>query len=272
MFNKNIEVGMIASSVKLLFLMAVVAAACATPRQALAKNAAVDQQIQKKGEYVVLLHGILRSDRSMKKIEEALAAQGYETVNIDYPSRSMPIKELAEQVVAKEIEKHCVDRGKRVHFVTHSMGGLVARAYLSTHKERKIGRVVMLAPPNQGSAVAEYMSSFYGFGLLFGPAGLEMKLTGDSIITKLPPVDYEVGIIAGNASWRPVLSLLIGSENDGTVSVESTKLEGMKDHIVLPVTHTFLMRNAEVIHQVERFLSEGSFEHRAAVVYKTAKA
>ena len=123
-----------------------------------------------------------------------------------------------------------------------------------------MGRVVMLGPPNKGSQVVDELRSMPGFELINGPAGLQLGTENDSVPNTLGPADFEVGIIAGTSTINFFLSTMLPNPNDGKVSVESTKLEGMTDHISMPVTHPFMMKNEQVIKQVIYFLNNGVFK------------
>lgn len=212
-------------------------------------------------ECVVLLHGLARSSFSMAVLEWRLGSDGYQVVNIDYPSRSMHIDELAVEAVPSGIIK-CEGTSK-VHFVTHSLGGILLRQFFSVYGSDiplQIGRTVMLGPPNSGTEVVDETMGWPGFELLNGIAGTALSTSSESIPNQLGPVKFEVGVIAGNQSISPYFSSLITGDDDGKVSVESTKVEGMADHIVLPVTHTFMMNDPAVFDQILAFLQSGKFD------------
>lgn len=208
---------------------------------------------------VVLLHGLARTAASMVRLENALRAAGYAVSNVDYPSREHPVEVLAPLAVEQGLAA-CGDYD-RVHFVTHSLGGILVRYYLERNDVPRLGRVVMLAPPNQGSEVVDVFRHVPGYGLLNGPAGLQLGTDADGIPAALGPVDFDVGVIAGSKTFNLVLSQVLPNPDDGKVSVARTRVEGMRDFIVVPQSHPFIMQAPAVIEQVRRYLATGTFRH-----------
>ena len=212
-------------------------------------------------EEVILLHGLCRTSRSMAVMEQALTQAGYKVRNIDYPSRTDSIERLGESVVGKAVADCERDGAVKIHFVTHSLGGLLVRSYLAHHSVPALGRVVMLGPPNQGSEVVDKLGGLWFFKKLNGPAGSEMGTGPDSTPNRLGPANFCTGIIAGDWTINWINSLMIPGADDGKVSVERTKLAGMADHVVIASSHPFIMKNPEAIRQTIGFLREGKFDH-----------
>lgn len=210
-------------------------------------------------ECVVLLHGLARTSSSLSVLENELVKEGYFTVNIGYPSRKFAIEKLAEDVILKSLAK--CPKNSKINFVTHSLGGILLRHYLKENNIEQLKHVVMLGPPNKGSEVVDILVNFPGFKTINGPAGTQLGTGELSVPNKLGPANFSLGVIAGTRSINLILSAMLPGKNDGKVSVESTKLEGMNDHIVLPVTHPFMMRNKSVIQQVIYYLKNGKFNN-----------
>ena len=193
----------------------------------------------------------------MDRIAEAFAERGYVVSNIDYPSREYSVEQLAPMAVDAGIAD--CPAGSVIHFVTHSLGGILVRYHLENHDVPNLGRVVMMAPPNQGSEVVDNYRNVPGFEMLHGPAGLQLGTDESSIPSQLGPVSFELGIIAGTETFNPILSQFLPNPDDGKVSVERTKVEGMSDFIVVPHAHPFIMQSPVVIDHALLFIETGRF-------------
>ena len=212
-------------------------------------------------ETVIMLHGLARSDASFKKMDKSLQEAGYATCNISYPSTKYPVETLVEKFVLPQIKRCIKGQHKKVNFVTHSMGGIIVR-YLATQTlPFEVNRVVMLSPPNKGSEVVDTLGGLWLFRAINGPAGLQLSTKDDSLPNTLGEASFELGIITGNRTINLILSTMIEGDNDGKVSVESAKLEGMKDFLVIEATHPFIMKNKNAIDQTKYFLKYGTFQH-----------
>jgi len=211
---------------------------------------------------VVLLHGLWRSENSMNRMQESLTAAGYRVQNIEYESTEKPVEALADEAVTAGLE--ACGQADTVHFVTHSMGGILVRQYLQQRDIDRLGRVVMLGPPNQGSEVIDRYADWPGFEWFSGPAGLQLGTGEASLPRALGPAHFDVGIIAGNHTLNPILSQTLPGKDDGKVSVDATRLEGMNDHMEMPVTHVFMMRDKDVIEQTLHYLEHGHFDRHTA--------
>ena len=214
---------------------------------------------QPANDYVVLLHGISRTKQIMTKMEQHLLTQGYDVYNDSYLSTSFSIEKLAERIWQR-IETRCSDTSKKIHFVGHSMGGLIVRCMIAQYQPENLGRVVMLGPPNQGSRLVDLLKRFNFYHRNYGPSGQQLGTEGGGTLSHLPPIDYDLGIIAGDRTIDWLFSwFVLSGKNDGKITVEETKLEGMKDHIVLHATHTYMPSNPSVMHQTTHFLQKGAF-------------
>lgn len=208
-------------------------------------------------ETVILVHGLGRTPASMLVLQNRLAGEGYRVVNFGYPSTSEPLEVLTDSL-ARAVEDCCSDAGT-LHFVTHSMGGVLVRSYLAHRSEPFRGRVVMLSPPSQGSEIVDAFADSPLLKELLGPSGARLGTDSSGVADELGPVDFSLGIIAGDKSINPIGSWLIPGPDDGKVGVERARLEGAADFLVVHATHTFIMNRRDVADEVVYFLSEGRF-------------
>ncbi len=213
-------------------------------------------------ETVVLLHGIGDHAVHMAAAARSMKKAGYNTVNLTYPSTKKDLSGIAEYIDNSLTAKNVWITSSKVHFVTHSMGGLAARVYLAKYQPgipvERMGRVVMIAPPHGGSEVADFFKDFAPFRWIYGPAGQQLGTTATRPADNTLPW-YDVGIIAGNRAWPVSSNLIMPQEHDGCVSVASTKLPGMKEHLIFKSPHTFISWNSKVHRHAVQFLQTGSF-------------
>lgn len=210
-------------------------------------------------ECVVLLHGMFRTRFHMRKMARYLRAHNYHVLNIGYPSRKLSLEALRDFVWQELVSQ--LPKNTKIHFVGHSMGGLLIRALIARYNPDHLGRVVLIAPPNKGSELADLLKQNWIYNKLAGPAGQDL-VTDLSVTAHLfGDVHYECGVIAGSLSLEPISSFFIKGRDDGRVSVENTRLEGMKDHIIIRTTHAWIPQNKKAMYQTLCFLKEGFFHH-----------
>ncbi|MCK5652464.1 MAG: alpha/beta fold hydrolase [Gemmatimonadetes bacterium] len=207
---------------------------------------------------VVLVHGLGRTPASMTVLRARLEGAGFRVVNFGYPSTSEEIKSLVDSLGAA-VENCCAEPASTVHFVTHSMGGVLVRSYLAGRSTQFDGRVVMLSPPNQGSEVIDAFGDSPLLRTTLGPAGARLGTDSTGIAQQLGPINFSLGIITGDRSINPIGSWLIPGPDDGKVSVARAQLDGSAGFIVVSATHTFIMNRSDVAEQIVHFLREGVF-------------
>lgn len=207
---------------------------------------------------VILLHGLMRTAKSMRAMEKYLNAHGYLTVNRNYPSTSQSIEQLSNTIIPEYIDS-CKKPAQKIHFVTHSLGGIILRHYLQTNSLPQDSRIVMLAPPNKGSEVPDFFKDWGLYKWLTGIAGQQLTTESHSIPNTLKPIHYEIGVIAGRQTINPWFSYFIVGPDDGIVSIESTRLPEMQDFIIVDHIHSFIMYGSKVKQQTLHFLQHGRF-------------
>ena len=250
---RSMQTRLITGIAALAVLSLVSLEACVTtPRTAFAKAPDTD-------DCVVLIHGLNRSWRAMQPMAEALHEAGFSTANVDYPSQAGTIDVLAPMAINTGLTECRQAGAKRVHFVTHSIGGILLRYAHESSPIPDLGRVVMLAPPNHGSEVIDITRNWPTTELFAGEAGLQLGTGPDSIVTRLGPVDFELGVIAGTGSINFFMSAMLPEPNDGKVSVASTRIEGMDDFLIVDNSHHYITESDVVIRNTESFLKTGVF-------------
>ena len=217
------------------------------------------QDLCNKQDVVVLLHGMWRDERAMRPVEKYLTAQGYQVLNLSYPSTEYPIEDLVNAYLKPQIDAIPMQRGQQLHFVTHSMGGILVRYFLKHNQPKNIGRVVMIAPPNQGTELATLFADSEWVDVKRGPAAEQLSSAEESWVRSLGPVEFELGVIAGNYNSNWVTDWILPSDDDGVVTVESTKVDNMRDFVTVPEKHYRLRGNSYVLKQAAYFLKYGLF-------------
>ena len=225
-----------------------------------------------KGKAVIVLHGICGTRLHMSKISQFLETSGrYEVFNVSYPTTQKEIAEHAK-TLAKIIDD--LDGIEELNFVGHSMGNVVIRYYLNdlktaeaansgkAKKHPKFNRFVMLAPPNHGSGLARYFSENLLYKSVTGDSGRQLGHDWSQLESHLATPDFEFGIIAGGKGDDKGYNPMLSGDNDGVLGVETTKLAGAKDFIVIPALHPFLQNDSLALVYTLRFLKEGSFERK----------
>ncbi len=213
-------------------------------------------------DLVILVHGLARSSTAMWLLEYRLEAAGYNTCAINYPSLGEPPEEILT-VISNEIER-CQRRhleSPQTHFVTHSLGGPLIRAYLSAHHLSKLGRVVMLSPPNHGSDLVERFGDWEISRYFLGPTGLSLTSDHTSWLARKYKTPYDIGIIAGNFTFNPLAAYFLDGRDDGAVSIEDMKLPHMTDFMEVSATHVTIRYSLVAADQTRHFLKNGQFDY-----------
>jgi len=210
---------------------------------------------------VVLIHGLGRSRRSMWLVGLWLKFCGYRVKSIGYPSHRSSIADAVQNHINPALARLEIEEGAKVHFVTHSLGGIVFRAWAAQRDPAfPLGRAVLLAPPNQGSQIIDELRQWGWVRWFLGPVSAELGTDANSTPNKLGPLPPETGVIMGNKDTLPIFRRLLGEESDGVVTIASSHGEGEADYVLLPTNHATIILQPAVFRAVNRFLKTGSFK------------
>jgi pimeloyl-ACP methyl ester carboxylesterase len=207
---------------------------------------------------VLLLHGHGRLGASMILLARAARRAGYATLSPNYPYRR-PLEDIVDWLAPRVAAFEAGFAGP-LHIITHSLGGLVARALIAARAPQRLGRVVMLAPPNKGSELADLLFRFRLAPLILGGIGPHLRTSrtaADEAV--LGSITYPLGIIAGDRPLFPLPLPLLSRPHDGKVSIAATRVAGLADHVTLPVTHTLMVYDRRVIAAALGCLEDGTF-------------
>jgi len=212
------------------------------------------------GDYVVVVHGWAWLRDTMRPTARFLHRQGYNVICVRYDPRSEMPEAVVENRIERALRDHCTDAGRKIHFVGHSMGGLMIRSYLARHRPENLGRTVLLAPPNHGIEAVDRVKDWRLFARVFGEPARLLGTTRDAIPAGLGPADFPLGVLMGRDVGLPLVSVMLPGADDGVVAVESGRLEGMTDFSTVRCGHSRLPSNPTVLAQTLAFLREGRFD------------
>ncbi|MBN1482512.1 alpha/beta fold hydrolase [candidate division KSB1 bacterium] len=237
----------------LLPIFSVIGCSAATYHYSLVQTDASDS-------FVIILHGLRGKSTSFLMMEKALVAKGYNVCRVDYPSTQDTIERLADTAIRTAIERCSGAGGDTLHFVAHSMGGILVRYYLQKFDVPQLGRVVLLCPPNRGIELIDTFAWCGAFRKYNGPAGMQLSAKKDGFVRSLLPSQSDVGVIMSTKSVNPVASAFIPGPDDGRVAIASARINDLKDFVLVNSNHHVIMKKEETIRQVISFLKNGSFE------------
>lgn len=206
-------------------------------------------------EAIIFIHGMGRKHHSFRKLQKEAKRRGYITYNQTYSSTKQKVEYSSKQYIEKALDSLKVHAPTKVHFVTHSLGGILIRYYLSHYTIKNLGAIAMLAPPNQGSHITERYKNLFWYKTATGVAGQQLGISNNQLLKSLKPINTKLLIIAGSRSSDPWFNSVFDEPHDGKVSVRATKLAEPHKHITVDAGHTFIMNNAEVQKHIFEFLS-----------------
>jgi len=218
---------------------------------------------EKADHYVILVHGLRGTSADFKSMEKDLNGRGLNTISINYPSSHYPIETLADSAFDFLDELRYNDNDITIHFVAHSLGGILVRFYLQHHPLANLGRVVLLSVPNHGTELINAFGKFWLFRRFNGPAAMQTA-AGSEFLRRLEEPNYQVGVMMSTKSINLMASRFIPGADDGRLSIESAKLSNMADFILLNCNHHVIMKKKTAIDQTIHFLKRGEFDHDGA--------
>jgi hypothetical protein len=205
-------------------------------------------------ETVILIHGMMRTGRSMRRTGVYLASHGYNIVNCSYES-TKTVGEITGELF--DALSPIIEASPKVHFVTHSLGGIILRNAFKGGVPSNMGNTVMFGPPNKGCQHIDNFSWLPFFSRIWGKPAKELGTSSKSMPNQLPPINFHCGVIAGTKKGK--LGLLLPGPNDGKVTVANTWTDGVAERLVLPLNHTFMMKNPVAMENAAHFLKHGKF-------------
>jgi hypothetical protein len=224
---------------------------CVTGNNPVTKPDPLDEIVVKKDATIVLLHGQGRTRLSMVVLGKRFRSAGYQTLNFPYNQTIRSLDEISGQLVEFIGQKV---KTSDYHLIGHSLGNVIIRNAFRKDYPAGLGKIVMLAPPNQPAHLAKRLKKNLIYRVFTGDSG--QKLSEEKFYRDLPIPRVPFGVIAGDKGQ----SLTFSEPNDGVVTVESTKLEGMADWILLHHGHTFIMNCKDTFEHCVRFVESGRFK------------
>jgi triacylglycerol lipase len=211
------------------------------------------------GDYVVLVHGLTWFPDPIRQTADYFSRQNYSVVTLRYESRKVDQVGDAVEVLRRAVTRYCTDRKRRIHLLGHSMGAIIIRQFLAESPPPRLGRVVLMACPNHGTRLANALHKVPSLKHIFGAAAAQLGTREDCVPRTLAPPSYAPGIIMGGRSMFPFLSPFVPGRDDGVVAIDSGRIDGMGDFLVLPTTHTYLPRCESALFRAHCFFQTGRF-------------
>lgn len=213
-----------------------------------------------KNEIIILVHGFNKNKKDMSFLQKYFNNLNYETVTLSLPTIFSSLEHCTDLFEEKlfKIQNIKNNRYSKIHFVGHSFGGLIIRKFLSRHFIKNIGRCVLIATPNQGSQLADITNNYFSFSLNIVKSLKSMLIQNLNISSPINE-SIEIGVIAGNKCNLLLGHLFLPKNNDGRVEINSTKIDNMKDYIILEYGHKEIHHKLKTANYIKSFLQKGEF-------------